>query len=103
MPAARTNDPDTSHAAARSAANPSEVQQRILEVLRAQTDPRGLTDDDLYAAYARRALRNGWSVPTPQSIRSRRAELGKRGSVRFSGHHGRTDTGGKAQRWVAVS
>lgn len=103
MPAARTSDPETSHAAARSAQKPSEVQQHILEVLRAQTDPRGLTDDDLYSAYSRRAIRNGWTVPTPQSVRSRRAELTKRGSVRFSGHYGRTDTGRQSRRWAIAA
>lgn len=102
MPAARTSDPETSHAAARSAQNPTEVQQHILEVLRAQTDPRGLTDDDLYTAYSLRAIRNGWALPTPQSVRSRRAELKRSDRVRFSGHYGRTDTGRKSRRWVAV-
>lgn len=103
MPSARTTDPDTSHAAARSAQRPSDVQQHILEVLRSQTDPRGLTDDDLYSAYGRRALRSGWPVPTPQSVRSRRAELTQKGSVRFSGHYGRTDTGRQSRRWVVSS
>lgn len=101
MPAARSADPDTSHAAARSAQNLTEVQQHILEVLRAQTDPRGLIDDDLYTAYSRRAIRSGWTVPTPQSIRSRRSELTKKGTVRFSGSYGRTDTGRQSRRWVA--
>jgi hypothetical protein len=94
MPAARTADPGTSKLAARTAHNPTEVQQHVLEVLEydARTNIRGLTDDEIYRTYTQHARTKGWVVPTPQSVRSRRAELERAGKVRFSGHYGTTVT-----------
>lgn len=105
MPAARTADPDTSHAAARTAHNPTEVQQHVLEVLEydARISSRGLTDDEVFRSYTQHARTKGWVVPTPQSLRSRRAELQRAGKVRFSGHYGTTVSGRKSRRWVAVA
>jgi hypothetical protein len=107
MPAARTADPDTSHAAARTAHNPTEVQQHVLEVLeddaRSANGLRGLTDDEIFRAYTQHARTKGWVVPTPQSLRSRRAELERSGKVRFSGHYGTTVSGRKSRRWAATS
>jgi hypothetical protein len=105
MPAARTADPGTSKLAARTAHNPNEVQQHVLDVLEydARTNTRGLTDDEVYRAYTQHARTKGWVIPTPQSVRSRRAELEHAGKVRFSGHYGTTVSGRKARRWAATA
>ena len=105
MPAARDTDPDTSHAAARSAHDPTEVQQRLLELLRrdAPVGSDGLTDDEIYPKYTDAALRDGSVVPTPQSLRSRRAELVRSGQVRHSGRYGHTTSGRQSRRWALAS
>jgi predicted alternative tryptophan synthase beta-subunit len=105
MPAARTADPDTSHAAARTAYHPTEVQQHVLEVLEydARTNARGLTDDEIFRAFTQHARTKGWVVPTPQSLRSRRSELEHAEKVRFTGHYGTTVSGRRARRWAVAS
>jgi hypothetical protein len=106
MPAARTHDPETSHLAARAAHNPTEVQQHILQLLPARTSffdrSAGFTDEQIIDEYKRRANEHGWTVPTDQSIRSRRAELVAAGKVAWTKEHGRTRSGGKSRTWKAV-
>lgn len=99
-PAARSGDPETSHEAAASVWNPSEVQAKVLEILWADwlTDfagGPGMTDEEIAVEYERRF----YPAPTPQSIRSRRAELVRRGLVVFAGSYRKTATGRRARRW----
>ncbi|PYY63647.1 hypothetical protein DEJ30_12090 [Curtobacterium sp. MCPF17_003] len=106
MPAARTHDVETSHLAARTAHNPTEVQQRILQLLPARTSffdrSAGLTDEQLIDEYKRYAAEHGLTVPSDQSIRSRRAELVVAGKVVWTKEYGKTSSGGKSRTWKAV-
>jgi len=106
MPAARTHDPETSHLAAKAAHNPTEVQQRILRLLPARTSffdrTAGLTDEQLIDEYKRYAAEHDLTVPSDQSIRSRRAELVAAGKVVWTKEHGQTRSGGKSRTWKAV-
>jgi hypothetical protein len=105
MPAARTHDVETSHLAARTAHNPTEVQQRILDLLSARISffdtSAGMTDEQIVAKYQEDAKKHGWTVPTAQSIRSRRAELTAAGKVAWVGY-GKTSGGRKSRTWKAV-
>jgi hypothetical protein len=105
MPAARSTDPDTSHAAARSAYNPTEVQAHLLAIIRvsAPAGSKGLTDDEIYPKYIEAARRHGWAFPSPQSLRSRRAELVRADQVRHSGEYGHTIRRRQSRRWAATS
>jgi hypothetical protein len=107
MPNARTTDPDTSHEAAQSVWEPSVVQSHILEVLRnyeaVTGDADGLTDDDIFRGFIAESRQSGWVIPTPQSVRSRRAELARDGHVVFSGIFGLTASGRRTQKWRAAS
>lgn len=107
MPKSRTTDPITSQEAAESAYEPSLVQAHILEVLRnyaaVTEDHDGLTDDEIFQGFVREARQHGWVVPTPQSVRSRRAELVDEGFVQHTGIYGLTVSGRRTQKWAAVS
>jgi hypothetical protein len=100
---ARTTDPDTSHEAADSVWEPTTVQQHVLETLSAYEtitgDLNGLTDDEIYTNYTQHGLRHGWVIPTPQSIRSRRKELERRGLIYFTESYGLTDSGRRTRKW----
>ncbi len=89
---ARATDPDTSHEAAASVTNVTALQQLILDRL---LWPR--TDEEL----VRQVQQSGFKA-TPQSVRSRRAELVKRGLVEASGDYGETVTGRRARKWQTV-
>jgi hypothetical protein len=101
-PAARTHDPETSHLAARSVRNHTDVQQRVLDILRPEdffARSKGMTDQEIVAAYKKR----GGVIPTDQSIRSRRAELVRRGDVVWTGERKKmTGTGRLARLWKAA-
>lgn len=73
------------------------VQIVILDILR----DRARTDEAIVDEYERRAAEFP-SVPraTPQSIRSRRAELVAKGHVIATGHVGFTRYGNKATVWA---
>lgn len=107
MPNARTTDPITSQEAAQSVWEPTEVQSRILEVLRnyeaVTEDADGLTDDEIFHGFIAESRRSGWFIPTPQSVRSRRAELTRDGHVQFTGIFGLTASGRRTQKWRAAS
>jgi hypothetical protein len=106
MPAARTADPGTSKVAARTAHNPTEVQQRILQILRALTffeRSVGLSDEQIHTRYQQLATERGWVMPTAQSIRSRRVELQRAGQVAPTGRFGETESHRKTQLWKATS
>lgn len=109
MPAARTADPGTSHAAARIAHNPNEVQARVLDIVTdASLFGAGLTDEGIIAVYTRTARVNGWTLPTEQSIRSRRKELERAGRLRMVTNddgtpaYGTTKAGNKSHLWKAT-
>lgn len=108
-PAARTTDPATSHAAARSVANVTVVQSRIFDIIRdASLFGGGITDEGIIATYSRQARVNAWTMPSPSSIRTRRKELEDRGEIRpyvdEDGNvvHGHTERGRLAQMWTVA-
>lgn len=107
MPKARTTDPLTSHEAASSAWNPTEVQQHILDILEHDAEVTGnnagMSDDDLYRTYIAESRQHGWVMPTPQSVRSRRSELTRRGLIQFTGIYSMTDSGRRTQQWQKVT
>ena len=76
----------------------SAVQAIVARILR---DEGPATDTQIYAAYQRRAASDG-AVPkaSPSSVRSRRAELGRRGIVRATNLPGRSPYGRPATVWV---
>ena len=93
---ARTSDPETSHAAARSVVNLGRTRDAILGILRAQ--PK--TDEQIWVAY-RLAFDQG--IPefprvSPSGLRSRRAELVKMGRVEQCGE-GVTQAGRTCAKW----
>ena len=75
---ARTLDPKTSHDAARSVRNLTETQQLILNLFNIRIN--GYTDEELIEAY-NKAYKH-FHPATDASIRSRRADLVKRGDLR---------------------
>ena len=89
---ARSTDPDTSHDAARSIGEMTEVRQAVLDILRA-IGPA--IDEDLEHAY------HASSAPrqTGQSIRTRRRELVLMGLVGESGTLKRKASGRHAIVW----
>ncbi len=94
MPYARTADPYTSHEAAKSVTKVTETQQAILELLE-----RAMTDEQLVNAYYSAVLM-GKQYPqaTQQGIRSRRAELARKGLVVIV-TSSLTSSGRKARVW----
>lgn len=90
MPHARTTDPETSHAAARSVKNLTEIKIKILEVLETPQ-----TDHDL--VFNIRATTD-WLV-SESGVRSRRAELVQAGLVEDSGSRVKLPTGRYAIVW----
>lgn len=103
MPAARTHDMNTSHAAAASVWHPSEVQLRILGLLQSAVwagERSGLTDEQIITRY--REQHSGGIVPSESSIRSRRAELVARGKIRRSTVNGESKAGRVSAKWVAA-
>lgn len=84
MPAARTHDPDTSHAAARSITRVSLTQDRILGIIRdASLFGGGITDEGILATYKTRAKTQAWTMPSEERIRTARKELADRGVLRL--------------------
>jgi hypothetical protein len=92
MPHARTLDPSTSHQAAATVSNLTEVKKAILDFL--QT---AMCDEDLVRHID---FVFGAKFATPQSIRSRRAELVRDGFVEDSGGRTTLASGRKAIMWV---
>ena len=89
---ARWTDPETSHLAAESVENITAVQGHILTLL----DKQPMSDDMLVALYRREP------IPTPQSIRSRRAELVQQGLVEHTGTFVTMVSGRQARVWRSV-
>lgn len=97
MPFARHTDPQTSHDAAKSVKDVSKTQEAILTCL---TWPR--TDDELIDVYYGMADANGWKQASPSGIRSRRAELVRRGLVEDTGGRIKLPSGRFAIVWRSV-
>ena len=98
---ARINDPETSHEAAASIPDVSQLQQRLMYLFTVAKDAGdySLTDEELVAYYSRMRKSVGWSRATDQSIRSRRAELVTKGYVVFNGDYGITVNGRRTRAW----
>ena len=90
-PAARTNDPETSHEAAESVQHVRESQAFILGIL-ATVGP--LTDEEINREVKRRAVRMSDS-----GIRTRRSELVTQGRVEDSGLRRTTESGRRTIVW----
>ena len=91
MAKARTNDPVTSHLAAESVKDVTATQEYVLRALR-----RSRTDVELVQAY-----NNLKTAPkaSESGIRSRRAELVRKGMVIDTGRRVRLDSGRYAIVW----
>jgi hypothetical protein len=89
---ARRTDPETSHEAAESVSDITAQQGHILTLL----EQSPMSDDMLVARYQR------GPVPTPQSIRSRRAELVAQGLVEHSGEYVTMVSGRRARVWRVI-
>lgn len=95
MARARATDPQTSHEAAESVKEVTATQQYVLKALR-----RPRNDTQLIEAY--RAFKT--APPASESgIRSRRAELVKRGLIEDSGNRVRLSSGRNSIVWKSVT
>lgn len=97
---ARRTDPETSHAAAQSVdVNPN--QQGILTVFRRY---KTMTDQEMVSHYDNARLFENWGKRLPQQsesgMRTRRAELVKKGVIEWNGHKKVLDTGRQARVWA---
>lgn len=95
---ARSTDPSTSHAAATSVGGGdlSENQQAVMTVLRMRNFP--MLDEQLVASY--KTYQKPMKLPkqSESGIRSRRAELSKRGLL-VEGEKRRMSTGRQGRTW----
>ena len=95
-PSARWSDPSTSRVAAESIslARLNETQERVLGIIQVHGP---LTDEELERHY-----RDCWpNSASPQSIRSRRSELARKGFVTKLGRLGETSWGRPCAIWRA--
>lgn len=90
---ARSTDPATSHEAAASVGDLTEVQQKILEIIAER--PR--TDEEIYAVVVARGIQMSVS-----GTRTRRSELVDVGLVEESGQHKLTGAGRRTIVWRAT-
>lgn len=95
---ARNTDPETSHAAAASVRDLYGVKQGIADIL----NWRALTDEQLVTAYQNAQVEFEYPEATPQSIRSRRAEMVRDGFVEWSGDKEQLKSGRWARVWKLV-
>lgn len=91
MPAARKNDPITSHEAAQSVAQITKTQDFILMILETPA-----TDEMLISRY--RSTRHAPEA-SDSGIRTRRAELVRKGLVVDTGERGFTQSGRQSIVW----
>lgn len=96
MAFARLQDPVTSHEAADSVGNVSEVQATILDILR----EKEMSDEYLIIEYQTRVYRGDAKPASEPSIRTRRSELARLGLVSVVGYTV-TLSGRRAQVWGA--
>ena len=95
MAKARATDPQTSHDAADSVREVTATQEYVLKALR-----RPRNDTQLIEAY--RAFKKA-PMASESGIRSRRAELVKRGLIEDSGNKVRLDSGRNSIVWKSVA
>lgn len=93
---ARSTDPETSHEAADTVWNPTEVQAHVFRIIE---EHGPISDTELAWHYGHEAVKHNWYVPTPQSLRSRRAELVASGQIEHSGFYGLTPNGRRTRKW----
>ena len=98
---ARTGDPETSRLAARSVTRLTEKQTAVLRLMRVAR--HGLTDQGLVSLYAAEAVRGRYPRQSESGIRTRRAELVRRGSVVDTGARVRLASGRSAVVWKAAA
>lgn len=96
-PRARRSDPITSHIAAdRTAADMSEMKQRILSLFY-RLGP--MTDSELNAAYIDQAQVHGWKTVRPDTPRKRRSDLARDGWLQATGETRVNAFGSPEQVW----
>ena len=98
MPFARTLDPSTSHAAARSVNHVTDTKKAILSIL---VTP--CSDVELVDRYYAQVDFGRAPKASPSGIRSRRAELVEQGLVEDTGFRVMLASGRSAILWGAVS
>jgi|SRR5262245_31791521 len=98
---ARATDPDTSHAAAWSIVDATEIQRRVYGLYR--RSPAGLTDEELLAVYARTYDVNGRSLESRASPRKRRSDLTRAGVLVDSGERRPLSSGRCGVVWKVAS
>lgn len=98
VPKARKTDPQTSHDAASSVKEVSATQAAIMMILRSAP----MCDERLVTEYQRWQPLDGYPKATPQSIRSRRAELVRMGLVQDAGFKESMTTGRFGIVWKVV-
>lgn len=95
LPRARNTDPQTSHDAAESVNQPTLVQTCILMLLRSTP----MCDEKLVQQYRVWEKIDGFPHASDQSIRSRRAELVRKGFVQAAPFKELMSTGRYGQAW----
>ena len=95
-PVARTGDPDTSHAAAKSVRNLTNKQEAVLTLFQGYGP---MTDETMRVKY----LASGHRGPQSESgLRTRRSELVRKGLVKDSGERVKLASGRMAIVWEAT-
>lgn len=97
-PRARTTDPETSHAAADSVTDLTRKQEAVLLLLR-EIGPTH--DQRLVSAYQHTAGKRAFPYQSESGIRTRRAELVRKGLVRDTGERATLESGRSAIVWSA--
>lgn len=94
---ARTTDPATSHEAAKKVTNTLRVQNIILSILWARGP---LTDPQIAEYYYNRVADGSAPNASESGLRTRRAELVKKGLVHPTSRRKKLDTGRTATVWT---
>lgn len=94
---ARNTDPETSHEAAASVANLTEVKRNILLILEGSSEP--MMDWEIVRKYYEYTTVHNWAWAMEQSIRSRRADLVRDGKIEFANDWGQSVTGRRSRKW----
>lgn len=93
----RHTDPDTSHEAAASVADPNKgTYARILRLMREH--PAGMTDDQMFDVWSEESDA-AYPPISPSGLRSRRSELTRRGLIVWSGEKTVLPSGRRARIW----
>lgn len=93
---ARNTDPATSHEAAKKVTNTARVQNIILSILWARGP---LTDPQIAEQYYNRVADGSAPLASESGLRTRRAELVKKGLVHATGEREKLDSGRTATVW----